>query len=1079
MAMVRMGASARTAVAVLVILQACSTAPAYACGATSDIFPRDGKCDGRESAGPRWDDNNTQVELLSQNLTVVLHPENHSISVTGGLRFKVNYDVGELFLWLYKTLNITRLESGGVPLNYARNATSDRITLSFAPRLLKGQVLDINCSYEGQMWVLEDGQRQDCVGWEGAHVKGSTHWYIMHHTSDWANYSLTFSCPPNWTAVADGDLAFEEHSAEWANFTWVTDRPCMRPAFAAGNYSMAGKTSGGINITAYAYPEHTALVPGYLDEAAKVMSAYSQILGAYGRKSFKIVETNHTTMTGYACSGFIMLYPGAFKAAAINYNLLSHETGHQWFPFLTGYIGWAYPWLWEAFPEYLSCVYEKNTYGSWARLDKDRAAFVAVHDDPGQMSIRSTGWDDPLSYQTLYAKGAWVLHMLRGLLGDTEFFSALKDYVTWNRYQMGSVDIFIAVAKGHSAFPLDAFFQQWLNTTFDLDASFSAARIYDNGTGFYLELEPVNLLCATSPADIWIQYADDTTQTLKLGWNGTAKLVSMAVPVAVSRVRLDPGGWLLDIDRTNNEIAPMKSGNIYDLQAISLDVPQNISGGQQAAITALVRNNSSYNAKAVRLELFMDGKPLANRSLDIPQGAIINSSVQWDAVEGRHNISVVVDSEAGFHEWDEANNIISVVFDVAPRPPRQDICVQNLTMDPQEPWDGDTVNFSAEVCNLGEAAVGPFPVQFYKDIKPLDSFVVPQLAPGASKTLSVQKDVSRGRHNFSVVADPLEHINESDESNNRAELSVFVRFHLDLALDIFPLEPMPGEQVSFMYSSGYGVEMLLDFGDGISIGWTNDSGIKNRDYHTYQDAGAYIVNLRGRSGGMEEETTFMLNVTARPIVLTVFANATTPLTLVPVEFSVRVENLSEQGIMERWDFGDDPSHQPKYDPTHIFARAGTYKVSCTITTIDGTVFASMNITVLDRPPHIKWDGPLELKKGQRASFSANGSDPDGNITLCSWDFGDGKNASGASVVHSFRKAGRFLVRVVAVDDSGSGAAFEQLVVVKEIPAPARPTPVWPLWLVPVAILVPAAGYILWRWNRRREREEEDFFSGRR
>jgi len=1076
--MVRMGALARATVAMLVLLQAFSPAGAGAGAVGGAPSATAGMCRDAEESGPRWDDNTTQVELLSQNLSVALYPQFHAISVKGSLRFKVNYDVGELFLWLYKTLNITRLESGGAPLNYAREPTSDRITLSFSPKLPKGEVLDIDCAYEGEMFVLEDTQRQDCVGWEGAYVKGSTHWYIMHHTSDWANYSLTFCCPPNWTAVADGELVSEEHSAEWANYTWVTDRPCMRPAFSAFNYSVAAKSSGGIDITAYTYPEDSALASAYLEEAAKVMSAYSQILGPYGRRSFKIVETNHTTMTGYACSGFVMLYPGAFKAAEVNYNLLSHETAHQWFPFLTGYVGWAYPWLWEAFPEYLSCVYEKNTRGLWARLDQDRAAFVAVHDDPRQMSIRSTNWDSPLSYQTIYAKGAWVLHMLRCLLGDTEFFSALKDFVTWNRYQMGSVDIFIAVASGHSAIPLDDFFQQWLNTTFDLDVSFSAARIYDNGTGFFLELEPVNLQCATSPADILIEYADDTSQTRRLGWNGTARCVSLAAPVAVSRVRLDPGGWLLDVDRTNNEMAPMKSGNIYDIQAISVDVPFNIIGGQQAAIWAQVRNNSSYNAKAVRLDFHMDGKIVANRSLDIPQGAFLNSTILWNATEGQHNLSAVVDSDSKFHEWDEANNDISISFDVAPPPPRLDICVRNFSMVPPEPWEHDSVNFSVEVCNLGEAAVGPFPVEFYRDMKQAESFVVPQLAPGASKTLSVQKEASRGRHNYSVVADPLELLNESDESNNRAELTVFFRWHLDLYLSIFPDEPMPGEQVSFVYSGEVGAELLLDFGDGTTTGWVNASGHRQTAYHSYDIAGAYVVKLNGRSDGMEEQMSAGLNVTARPLVLILSANATAPMTLVPVEFSGHMENSTGQYINERWDFGDGAAPSP--NNTHIFGRAGTYKVTCTITILfSPAISSSMNITVMDRPPEIKWDGPLELQKGARASFSANGSDPDGNITLCSWDFGDGKNASGTSVFHSFQKAGRFLVRVVAVDDSGSGAAFEQWVVVKEPPAHSASAPLWLLWLVPAAIIIIVCGAILLRWNRHRAREYEDFFSGRR
>jgi PKD repeat protein len=1080
MARVRRGACARTAVALLVLLQACGASSA---SGLSDLASREMVTSPRtEEAGPRWEDNTSQVELVSQDLAVVLDPENHSISVTGMLRFKFNYDVGELFLWLYKTLNITRLESGGMPLNYARNATSDRIGLSFSPKVAKGRVLDISCAYEGELWVLEDGLRQDCVGWEGAYVKGSTHWYIMHHSSDWADYRLTLCCPPNWTAVADGELESIERTAGWANFTWVNDRPCMRPAFAACNYSVQSKSSGGVNITSYTYPGDVAMGAVYIDEAAKVLPYYSQILGPYDRRSFKIVETDHRTMTGYACSGFVMLYPGAFKNGSFNYNLLAHETAHEWFPFATGYTGWAYPWLWEAFPEYLSCVYEKKTYSSWARLDKDRDAFVAIHDDPSQMSIRGTGWDDPLSYQTLYAKGAWVLHMLRGMLGDAEFFSALRDYVTGNRYAMGSTENFIASANRHSPFLLDGFFQQWLNTTYVLDMSLPVARLYENGTAFFLELEPANLQCATSPADIGIEYANGSSETLKLGWNGTGRLVCLPVPIAVSTVRLDPGGWLLDIDRSNDAIAPELTGNIYDIQMVSVDTPSNISGGQQPDITVMVRNNSSYAVKALRLDFLLDGKLLASKSVDIPRSGSLNSSVQWTALEGRHNLSVSVDPDNRFHEWNEANNNASLVIDVAPRPPRLDICAGYISMVPSDPMTGNCATFSANVSNIGEAAVSQVQVQFLVDDQPLERPMVAQLDPGASKTFSVKWRASRGYHNVSVVVDPLKLVNESDEGNNRADASFFVGWHLGLFLEALPETPVPGERVSFSYHGGYSIEFFLDFGDGINTGWQNASWSCLVTHHTYDKPGAYVVNLIGRSGGMEEQTSIQLNVTVRPLVLTLSANVTSVLTLVPVRFKAQVENLGVRPFSVRWDFGDGSRAYTGLEVSHIYARPGIYVASLSVINQDGDLPpppAEVTIEVLDRPPRVRWEGPEQLRTSERGSFVADGSDPDGNITVYHWNFGDGGNATGALAEHAYRRAGHYLVTVVALDDSGSNASCAAWVVVEQAQGSAPSLPLWPLWLVPVAGLALAGALFLSRWNRRRDREYEDFFSGRR
>jgi hypothetical protein len=75
---------------------------------------------------------------------------------------------------------------------------------------------------------------------------------------------------------------------------------------------------------------------------------------------------------------------------------------------------------------------------------------------------------DPILPNTLiYDKGAWVLHMLRMLIGDDAFFSFLADYSTAGELVLGSVvlDDMIGFAETAAGRDLSGFFGPWLETS--------------------------------------------------------------------------------------------------------------------------------------------------------------------------------------------------------------------------------------------------------------------------------------------------------------------------------------------------------------------------------------------------------------------------------------------------------------------------------------------------------------------------------------------------------------------------------------------------------------------------------------
>jgi aminopeptidase N len=67
--------------------------------------------------------------------------------------------------------------------------------------------------------------------------------------------------------------------------------------------------------------------------------------------------------------------------------------------------------------------------------------------------------------ETVYNKGAWVLHMLRWELGDKTFFRALREYYEKFKYSNASTEDFKTVCESISGENLTKFFDQWLNGT--------------------------------------------------------------------------------------------------------------------------------------------------------------------------------------------------------------------------------------------------------------------------------------------------------------------------------------------------------------------------------------------------------------------------------------------------------------------------------------------------------------------------------------------------------------------------------------------------------------------------------------
>jgi aminopeptidase N len=148
---------------------------------------------------------------------------------------------------------------------------------------------------------------------------------------------------------------------------------------------------------------------------------------------------------------------------------ISHELAHHWFGNNLTCRNLSYIWLNESLASYLMMLWDEESVGR-AQLDFDvdlarRHYFQYVVEQNTIRPLEYHRFDDPdaiFNEEHTYLKGAVVLHMLRSILGDDDFFAALSYYLHKHEFSnVESQDLKIAIeeATGRN---LDWFWQDWV-----------------------------------------------------------------------------------------------------------------------------------------------------------------------------------------------------------------------------------------------------------------------------------------------------------------------------------------------------------------------------------------------------------------------------------------------------------------------------------------------------------------------------------------------------------------------------------------------------------------------------------------
>lgn len=460
-------------------------------------------------------------------------------------------------------LEIERVQVNGAEARFLREGSLLRVDASGAPasgvrvRIRYGGT-PIDGLFFGQDANLEPAVFAD--NWPNR----ARWWFPSNdHPADKATARFTVAVPSGFGVVANGyelDRRDGEGSTVWV---WETDAEAPIPPYAmvvgiarferrglapaACGSAPVGVSSGCADVSVWALAGDGDYGAELFSRAPDMVDFYTELVGPYPYEKLAHVESS-TRFGGMENSSAIFYGRGGWEARRMGEGVIAHETAHQWFGDAVTPASWYHLWVSEGFASYFGPLYFEDRDG----VEAFRGLMEAVgnrartSDVIGQAIVDSTTNNlyDLLNANN-YQKGAWVLHMLRGLLGDDVFFQAVREYYARHLHGAASTDDVQGAFERASGRDLTGFFQQWVRSPgypdFDITWSIDGDELAMN----IRQRQAPSWPAFTMMAEIEVRRRGGTTFRLPVEIQGRSQDLRFGGMGDVVEVTFDPDGWIL------------------------------------------------------------------------------------------------------------------------------------------------------------------------------------------------------------------------------------------------------------------------------------------------------------------------------------------------------------------------------------------------------------------------------------------------------------------------------------------------------------------------------------------------------
>jgi len=445
---------------------------------------------------------------------------------------------------------------------------NDELIISLPAPSTKNQTLTFTIQYHG---IPYDGLRigatklGDRSFFNENWPNRGRHWLpIVDHPYDKASSEFIVKAPSHYKVVSNGLLMEESELGNSNRLThWKQSVPVSSWLFVLGVADFAVKYVDefrGKSIQTWVYAKNREAGFYDFDEPTKkVLEFYSNYVGPYAYEKLANIQT--PSVNGGMETSSAIFYGEDLVTGKRDErvrNVVIHEIAHQWFGNTITETTWDDSWLSEGFATFFTLLFIEDEYGKDEYTKGIIKARKSVYDMSVKMpdfSIVSerTAEKEQVTSGLTYQKGAWVIHMLRNLMGEKNFKKGIQNYYAKYFNANTTTSEFRAEMEKVSGKDLKLFFKQWLYQP--VNPTINANWKYDASTKkLTVQLQQTQKFLYNVPVEIGYYKKGASTPTiLTMNLKDKDQVFSFPLAAAPEKLELDPRTILLNDGKMSKE----------------------------------------------------------------------------------------------------------------------------------------------------------------------------------------------------------------------------------------------------------------------------------------------------------------------------------------------------------------------------------------------------------------------------------------------------------------------------------------------------------------------------------------------
>jgi aminopeptidase N len=407
--------------------------------------------------------------------------------------------------------------------------------------------------------------------WTQCEAEAARYWYPCYdHPNDKSPSEMVITVPDGFQVISNGRLISQDSAEGWTTYHWHESAPhsTYLNSFVVGKFVQIDDDTGKVPLQYYVPEQKQKDAMRYFGQTPEMIRTFEEITGIdYPFEKYAQVAVHDFIYGGMENITATTLVDNRFpdERSEEDYSarysrpdrdhveLVAHELAHMWFGDLVTMRHWPHSWLNEGFATYMEGVYHERKYGrdafgqnmffkaqSYFEEDESRYRRPIVEND--------YLFADDLFDTCTYEKASWMIHQLRGILGDETFFRGIRKYLMRYALENAETDDYRKVMEEVGGVSLERYFEQSFlraghpefEVEYTWDEGSKMAGVTVKQVQQTDELTPIFEL----PVQL-VFYTDRGRSSKRVQIKGPSESYHFQLDSEPTIVEFDPEGWLL------------------------------------------------------------------------------------------------------------------------------------------------------------------------------------------------------------------------------------------------------------------------------------------------------------------------------------------------------------------------------------------------------------------------------------------------------------------------------------------------------------------------------------------------------